>query len=687
MKFHKNKLLTTVAAAAIALAVGACSSSSDDDDVAVTDPTPVVAPEGPTDEQVAVVNTALEAVSAAMMVYSGANTAFDADMTVDTATAVKAAAEALHAAATAAQTAIDAGATSAQVEALGNTVAHSATLVAAADTALTIAVAHAATAAEEAKAAAELAKAQTDAATAATAADTAATDARAAAGDAEAARQNRAAIQTGDFHTGNSGELAYAAEKQAKAAEAAAVAANTASDASAAATDATTATRHLVAAEAAQKAAEDALAMAVTNSEAAVAAATKEVKVVDKTKSVGGTSITFDDTTSSSTVNKVMRHTGLLTGVDIASPGKRDIHGRLLTDEAGEPNAFATLLGAQKPKVSVTYDSADDSARVTLIHSYLGSQKQKQFVRFGGETPFITDEGGRVLPVPTETNFDVVDGKIDDDKDENQGATTPTPRVAPKVAGGDFRAVDATTTAVTLYYVPARLVDDTVGEDDDGIDQTKDNTVGKTDDGIDQTKVFLERNIANGETTYRLVNVVEVTVDNATSFKHLHYGLWNGLSGSGANTVTDLGTGFVNTLSSMTDPDSEAEGGMPNFGGATYNGNWVANVQEADEEGDGGITRADGTSTLTADFVKHTVGVTLSNLATLKGAISGNTFSGDAAPVMMDTLPGGLANAEFMGEFKGAFFGASAAEAGGVFDYASKDNKDGAFRGSFGGAR
>ena len=618
-----------------------------------------------------------------MMVYAGANTAFDADMTVDTATAVKAAAEALHAAATAAQTAIDAGATSAQVEALGNTVAHSATLVAAADTALTIAVAHAATAAEAAKAAAELAKAQTDAATAATAADTAATDARAAAGDAETARQNRAAIQTGDFHTGNSGELAYAAEKQAKAAEAAAMAANTASEAAAAATDATTATRHLVAAEAAQKAAEDALALAVTNSEAAMAAATKEVKVVDKTKSVGGTSITFDATTSSSTVNKVTRYTGLLTGVDITAPGKRDINGRLLINEDGTTPNTLTALSAQTPKVSFTYDSADDSARVTLIHSYLGSQKQKQFLREADENPFVADGGGRVLALPTNTApFDVIDGKIDDDEDDDQ--TTPTPRVAPKVAGGDFRAADGTTTAVTLYYVPARLVDLDSTPD---LDESKDNTVGMTDDGIDQTKMFLERNITGGVTTYKEVTVVEVTVDNATSFKHLHYGLWNGLSGSGANTVTDLGTGFVNTLSSMTDPDSEAEGGMPNFGGATYNGNWVANVQEADDEGDGGITRHDGTSTLTADFVKDTVGVTLSGLATLKGAISGNAFSGDAAPVMMEVLPGGLANAEFMGEFKGAFFGASAAEAGGVFDYASKDNKDGAFRGSFGGAR
>ena len=33
MKFHKNKLLTTVSAVALTFAVGACSSSSDDDDM------------------------------------------------------------------------------------------------------------------------------------------------------------------------------------------------------------------------------------------------------------------------------------------------------------------------------------------------------------------------------------------------------------------------------------------------------------------------------------------------------------------------------------------------------------------------------------------------------------------------------------------------------------------------------
>ena len=44
---------------------------------------------------------------------------------------------------------------------------------------------------------------------------------------------------------------------------------------------------------------------------------------------------------------------------------------------------------------------------------------------------------------------------------------------------------------------------------------------------------------------------------------------------------------------------------------ATYNGNWVANVQEADAQGDGAITRHDGTSSMAADFVKDTVTVDL----------------------------------------------------------------------------
>ena len=237
----------------------------------------------------------------------------------------------------------------------------------------------------------------------------------------------------------------------------------------------------------------------------------------------------------------------------------------------------------------------------------------------------------------------------------------------------------------SLYYVETGKKDVTAGNDVDGNGKVEGT---EKDDGIDDTKLFLERSVNKGVTTYTRVGVIEVTIDNPTAFKHIHYGLWNGLSGSGANTVADLGTGFVNALADgmgMTNPDHAAEGGMPNSGTATYNGNWVANIQEADQQGDGAITRHSDTSSMTADFGMDTVKVALDGLATLDGAISENTLSGDSQPKLSNELPGGLANTDdFKGSFSGAFFGPSAAEAGGVFDYASKENKNGAFRGSFG---
>ena len=246
----------------------------------------------------------------------------------------------------------------------------------------------------------------------------------------------------------------------------------------------------------------------------------------------------------------------------------------------------------------------------------------------------------------------------------------------PKAAGSSFRAVDTTDdTRTTLYYVKS-------GDPD--------MTTGDTDDGIDQTRLFLERDSAGGVVTYNVVNVIEVTIDAASAFEHLHYGLWNGISGDGDNEVSDLGIGFVTALPDgmgMTEV-------MPNLGSATYNGNYVANVQRADPEGDGDITRMDGTSSMVANFTKQEVDVTLSGLVTLEGMIDENMFSGDKAAII-DTDPAegvqngsGLAvNGKFDGTFEGAFYGPLGAEAGGVFDFASDDNEDGAFTGSFGGAR
>ena len=117
-----------------------------------------------------------------------------------------------------------------------------------------------------------------------------------------------------------------------------------------------------------------------------------------------------------------------------------------------------------------------------------------------------------------------------------------------------------------------------------------------------------------------------------------------------------------------------------------YNGNWVAAVQEADEDGNGDITLLNGVADLEANFEKATIDVDLVGLAKLKGAIDTNTFSGTKATVGANAF--GLTedgeDGMFTGSFSGGFYGAKAAEAGGVFDFASEDNEAGAFRGAFG---
>ena len=127
MKFHKNKFLTTGVAVALALAVGACSSSSSDDDEMtgttppVTPPVTTVPTPGPTDDQIAATQTALDAYPGAQRAHTAAKTAYDADKSEDNANALKMAAEALHAAATAVESAIAEGATDEQIAMFGET--------------------------------------------------------------------------------------------------------------------------------------------------------------------------------------------------------------------------------------------------------------------------------------------------------------------------------------------------------------------------------------------------------------------------------------------------------------------------------------------------------------------------------------------------------------------------------------
>ena len=90
---------------------------------------------------------------------------------------------------------------------------------------------------------------------------------------------------------------------------------------------------------------------------------------------------------------------------------------------------------------------------------------------------------------------------------------------------------------------------------------------------------------------------------------------------------------------------------------------------------------------MTADFDKDTIKAALDGLATLSGKISGNEFSGEEASDV-SAMYGLAADGEFTGSFSGGFYGAKAAEAGGIFDFTSEDDAaDGAFRGAFGADR
>ena len=503
---------------------------------------------------------------------------------------------------------------------------------------------------------------QTDAATAATEAQTAATAAQTAANAAEKARGDRAAIQTGDFLAGNSGEFADKAQEHADVAQLAADAAKTASDDAADATDVSSATRLLVMAEDAQTAAEELQMYAETARDNAMTAAAGEISIDDKTKTVDGTSITIDEKEYSETINNVTKHTGLLKSEKITTLGAaiEAIPEVTAAPDAVPPVAAAAAIpGALERLLDIgfTYDSEDDDARVTLVHSYEGTKTVSAFAR--DNTPRMSTKAGMV-----------------DDIDHDDDNTTDPVSLPLKAAGSFYRAshietgtIGATEKATSLYYYELA----------DGMKVH----VESTGSEADVEGVFTYN--------YQVVTIRSgAKIPDPAMYSHLHFGVWSGLNGKddGTNTVADLGLGFVANIGEMTS-------NMPNFGSADYEGNWVANVQAADDDGDGDFSRHDGVASMEANFGKGEVDVTLTGLATLEGTIDGNTFSGTKAALLNDADEEGEAadmlgpDAKFVGDFSGAFFGNLAAEAGGVFAFASDDDNDGAneggaFRGAFG---
>ena len=552
--------------------------------------------------------------------------------------------------------------------------------------------------------------AQDAAAAAATAAETAAGSAEMAAAAAEEASMNRAAVQTGDS---NSTAAAMKARMYADAAAAADEAAAQ-SAAAAATSDVTAAVTAKVAAEAAQATAEAAVPMAEAYQAMAEADAMSELMIDGKTKSVGESTLTIDTfarvetPAAPDTPNK----TGFQSKHSYSSAAKARVPYVYLVGPPVAITPAVTGVASRPINLGVVYDTSDDMARVHLVHSYDSLQRRVRIITgIDGMVSVVgeTNPATAALPVSmSKTGIANVPMAALPDYSGNPVDVTLTP------VSGVFYRVDtpttpgATTATVGTIQATAKPVPVY------SFTYTTDVVSGTpATPGVSQTvMVALTSTQAdtNGVTTYTFAPVTEglyaptdsaglldrtnqqaqtiysrVDVPVAKMYEHLHFGVWTDTKDNpflaGENLIASRGIGFV----------ADAGGGgmtadMPVFGDALYKGNWVAAVQANHVDGEGGISVQDGRAMMDAHFVRNTVTINLTGLASMSGKISGNTFSGDGNATATNTALNAAGGA-FTGTVDGAFYGPQGAEVGGVFDYDSLGSVGGAFRGAFGAAR
>ncbi|MDE0407908.1 MAG: transferrin-binding protein-like solute binding protein [Alphaproteobacteria bacterium] len=504
-----------------------------------------------------------------------------------------------------------------------------------------------------------------------------------AASDAEAATMHIVDIQTKESAV----KAAMDARKYADMAMAEYMNAKKASDAAAGAATGPAAETAWSDAVAAQDAAAAAAKTAGEKGMMATEAAMMEVMVDGTTKSVGDTSITIDGKTVTEGTDPVVTtgKTGDVGAMSMAVDAVEavaavpDAPATVDIDESKDAVIAKPGIASRSINIGVVYDSPDDSARVRLVTKYIGS--------------------GTVAGIYVGDGTTVTGGIAQADHaayDHDSNNTTPDVRIlkasgmfyqATGIGDTDTDVVEADTKGVPLYYydVVTRNSDgDVTGRARTWLRRISTSTDAVTEAATHMYNSYTGDAIAGA--TLTASTAVRTTLKDfpmSMDFTHLHYGVWNSLNDKGT-AIDDMGIGFV----AATAGGSGMTGGdMPNSGSAEYNGQWVASVRGS---GGGAITAQSGDSMMTADFAKDTVKVELMDLATLEGTISGDTFMGSkVSGVKSDS--GDLAASEdgsrFEGSFSGGFFGAKAAEAGGVFDYTSMDMEHGEFRGAFGGAK
>ena len=484
---------------------------------------------------------------------------------------------------------------------------------------------------------------------------------------------NLATMQTGAM----AGGLAYEAHTAAGKAMMAYMDAKAASEAAAAAEDVTAAVEARIMAAAAMADAVKYATMASDKGTAAETAAMAELMIDGKDKNVGGTALNADDRSSVVTTDGDTVTTGRIKTRDPMTTGDGATGRPHTVVQDAADMAYVQAVTATDLTIGRTLDTSDDMARLMLVTHYAGT-KMVRVYNEGTETESGTKVGYISI--------------VNDDANANN--------VALKSEGTYYPAGTAVVAEGGLNNM------------DDVADGAKPKEVFSYKDPADNNNkkyvVSTTRSIGDESTIYFYVNVdvtaadaavneggdlipaeVRANIPEAIEYKHIHFGVWAALGAaakSGSQDLSDLGIGFVQNFSGegMTSIGGGSDD-MPNGGEAAYSGSWVAAVQMRDEDGDGDIALEHGAAMLGANFGKATITATLTGLATLEGAIDGNMFSGTKATVMGGNPRGLDSDGEFTGSFGGGFYGAKAAEAGGIFDFTSEDSEAGAFRGAFGG--
>ena len=495
--------------------------------------------------------------------------------------------------------------------------------------------------------------------------------------------------------------------------------AKAASEAAAAATLASVAGVEKAKAEAAQMAAEAAAEMAADNAMKAMEAAMMELMVDGTMKSVGDTTVDADaprtEVTSGSGDSEQTTLTGLIDTPMTTGPmtdGQAAVDENPVTGMIEYKSPMVNAEARSDLEIGKVVDSADDMARLQIITAYAGTRMVRVYATDGGAdwqsnkagTVVINSDGtpdDNGVPDGADATVDVVatlrpvgmfyraDNDLTDTSDGTANTITandPTD-ATPPVQQGD--TVASKTKAMQVYsFVNTAAEDEVVYV---VLDETR-ATTDEADDTITEydysvVTVHVEVNQDGlGETDGAGDENVFVTaaLPAAMSYDHVHFGVWAGLGEAakdGSQDIASLGIGFVQSIGDgMTGAD------MPNSGDASYTGNWAGTVQQSHPDGDGAITQTHGAAEVSADFAKGDITATLTDLATLKGDITGSTFSGDAVSGLKG-MHGLDTEATFTGGFSGGFYGEKAAETAGIFDFSSADNKGGAFRGAFGGAK